>query len=131
MTKVQVKTVFPHRHLLGIEGLSRPDIETLLDMAEQDVELSRRVEKKRSDLRGQRLRRGERLAVGEDRQLPRRDARGFHELHGAGHGSAQVTGAGTYTVTSATQGNGSCALTCHTHIHTNVVDSWLNRSPLG
>lgn len=44
--------MFPHRHLLGIEGLSRPDIETLLDMAEQDVELSRRVEKKRSDLRG-------------------------------------------------------------------------------
>lgn len=44
--------MFPHRHLLGIEGLSRTDIETLLDMAEQDVELSRRVEKKRSDLRG-------------------------------------------------------------------------------
>ena len=46
------QSVFPHRHLLGIEGLTRPDIEMLLDMAEQDVELSRRVEKKRSDLRG-------------------------------------------------------------------------------
>jgi len=44
--------VFPHRHLLGIEGLSRPDIETLLDMAEQAVAVSRRVDKKRSDLRG-------------------------------------------------------------------------------
>jgi aspartate carbamoyltransferase catalytic subunit len=43
---------FPHRHLLGIEGLSRPDIETLLDMAEQAVEISRQVEKKRSNLRG-------------------------------------------------------------------------------
>jgi aspartate carbamoyltransferase catalytic subunit len=52
MTNHQGQPVFPHRHLLGIEGLSRPDIETLLDMAEQDVELSRRVEKKRSDLRG-------------------------------------------------------------------------------
>jgi aspartate carbamoyltransferase catalytic subunit len=52
MTIHQGQTVFPHRHLLGIEGLSRPDIETLLDMAEQNVELSRRVEKKRSDLRG-------------------------------------------------------------------------------
>jgi aspartate carbamoyltransferase catalytic subunit len=52
MTIHQAQTVFPHRHLLGIEGLSRPDIEALLDLAEQDVELSRRVEKKRSDLRG-------------------------------------------------------------------------------
>lgn len=52
MTTQSGQTAFPHRHLLGIEGLSRPDIETLLDLAEQDVELSRRVEKKRSDLRG-------------------------------------------------------------------------------
>jgi len=43
---------FPHRHLLGVEGLSRPDIETLLAMAEEAVEVSRQVEKKRSDLRG-------------------------------------------------------------------------------
>ncbi len=35
-----------------------------------------------------------------------------------------VTGAGTYTVTSATQGNGGCALTCHTHVHTAAVNSW-------
>ena len=37
---------------------------------------------------------------------------------------AIVTGAGTYTVTSATQGNGGCALTCHTHVHTAAVDDW-------
>jgi aspartate carbamoyltransferase catalytic subunit len=43
---------YPYRHLLGIEGLSRPDIEALLDMAEGYVELSRQVEKKRSTLRG-------------------------------------------------------------------------------
>ena len=44
--------VFRHRHLLGIEGLNRLDIESLLDMAEQAVAVSRRVDKKRSDLRG-------------------------------------------------------------------------------
>jgi aspartate carbamoyltransferase catalytic subunit len=43
---------FPHRHLLGIEGLARQDILTLLDMAEEAVEFSRQVEKKRSTLRG-------------------------------------------------------------------------------
>ncbi|KAF0231048.1 MAG: aspartate carbamoyltransferase catalytic [Beijerinckiaceae bacterium] len=44
--------VFPHRHLLGIEGLSRPDIEGLLDLAEEEVAISRQVEKKKSSLRG-------------------------------------------------------------------------------
>src|SRR5574343_176531 len=43
---------FPHRHLLGIEGLSRPDLEALLDLADEAVEISRQVEKKRSTLRG-------------------------------------------------------------------------------
>jgi aspartate carbamoyltransferase catalytic subunit len=43
---------FPHRHLLGIAGLSRPDIEVLLDRADEAVEISRQVEKKRSTLRG-------------------------------------------------------------------------------
>ena len=43
---------FPHRHLLGIEGLSRFDIEALLDLADAAVEVSRQVEKKRSTLRG-------------------------------------------------------------------------------
>jgi len=45
-------TKFPHRHLLSIEGLSPRDIETLLDMADEAVEISRQVEKKRAVLRG-------------------------------------------------------------------------------
>jgi aspartate carbamoyltransferase catalytic subunit len=44
--------IFPHRHLLGIEGLSRPDIEALLDLADEYVEVSRQIEKKKSTLRG-------------------------------------------------------------------------------
>lgn len=44
--------VFPHRHLLGIEGLTALDIEGLLDRAEDAVTLSRQVEKKRATLRG-------------------------------------------------------------------------------
>ncbi|MCP8939861.1 aspartate carbamoyltransferase catalytic subunit [Alsobacter sp. SYSU M60028] len=43
---------FPHRHLLGIEGLSARDITTLLDMADEAVEVSRQVEKKKATLRG-------------------------------------------------------------------------------
>jgi aspartate carbamoyltransferase catalytic subunit len=43
---------FPHRHLLAIEGLSRQDIETLLDLAQTEIEVSRQVEKKKSVLRG-------------------------------------------------------------------------------
>ena len=45
-------TAFPHRHLLGIEGLSRPEIEALLDLSESAIALSRQVEKKRAVLRG-------------------------------------------------------------------------------
>ncbi|MDB5509103.1 MAG: pyrB [Hyphomicrobiales bacterium] len=52
MSIARQKPLFPHRHLLGIEGLSRPEIEHLLDMAEEAVEVSRQVEKKRSILRG-------------------------------------------------------------------------------
>jgi aspartate carbamoyltransferase catalytic subunit len=43
---------FPHRHLLGIEGLNHLDIAALLDSADQFVELSRQVEKKSAALRG-------------------------------------------------------------------------------
>src|SRR4051794_23505646 len=43
---------FPHRHLLGIEGLGAQDILALLDMAEDAVALSRQVQKKRNVLRG-------------------------------------------------------------------------------
>lgn len=43
---------FPHRHLLGIAGLSPDDIEGLLAAAEDAVSLNRQVEKKVSTLRG-------------------------------------------------------------------------------
>ena len=44
--------VFSQRHLLGIEHLSRPEIEALLDLADEAVAISRQVEKKRTTLRG-------------------------------------------------------------------------------
>src|SRR6201994_1844320 len=44
--------VLSQRHLLGIEGLSREQIDGLLDLAEEFVELNRQVEKKRASLRG-------------------------------------------------------------------------------
>ena len=44
--------VLSHRHLLGIEGLSRDEISGLLDLAEEFVELNRQIEKKRTSLRG-------------------------------------------------------------------------------
>ena len=44
--------VFPHRHLLGIEGLSPFDITTLLDRADEAIEISRQIEKKKATLRG-------------------------------------------------------------------------------
>src|SRR5438552_3238471 len=40
------------RHLLGLEELSRAEIETILDKAEQFVEDSERRHKKRTDLQG-------------------------------------------------------------------------------
>ena len=46
---------FTRRHLLGIEGLSRPEIENLLDLADAAVDVSRAVEKKKSTLRGRTL----------------------------------------------------------------------------
>ena len=46
---------FQSRHLLGIEGLSRPEIENLLDLAEEAVNVSRAVEKKKATLRGRTL----------------------------------------------------------------------------
>ncbi|HTV31759.1 MAG TPA: aspartate carbamoyltransferase catalytic subunit [Methylocella sp.] len=55
MVNLPQKPFFPHRHLLGIEGLSAPDIEILLQLAEAAVELSRQVEKKRATLRGRTL----------------------------------------------------------------------------
>jgi aspartate carbamoyltransferase catalytic subunit len=46
---------FPHRHLLGIEGLQAAEIVGLLDLAETAVELSRQIEKKKAVLRGRTL----------------------------------------------------------------------------
>jgi len=43
---------FPHRHLLGIEGLSPDQITYLLDRADSYVEQSRQADKKQSLLRG-------------------------------------------------------------------------------
>src|ERR1700693_6215184 len=47
--------VFGNRHLLGIEGLSREDIEHVLDLADGYVELSRQADKKTTRLRGRTL----------------------------------------------------------------------------
>ena len=46
---------FPHRHLLGIEGLSPSEITALLDLSEEAAELGRQVYKKRDELRGRTL----------------------------------------------------------------------------
>ena len=46
---------FTRRHLLGIEGLNRLEIENLLDLAEEAVNVSRAVEKKKATLRGRTL----------------------------------------------------------------------------
>jgi aspartate carbamoyltransferase catalytic subunit len=47
-----MSSAFPHRHLLGIEGLSPQDIAFLLDSSESAVDVSRQVEKKKATLRG-------------------------------------------------------------------------------
>ena len=44
--------IYPHRHLLGIEGLTVQDMEALLDLADRAVDVSRQVEKKKTTLRG-------------------------------------------------------------------------------
>src|SRR4051812_45355341 len=46
---------FGYRHLLGIEWLSREDIEHVLDRADTYVELSRQSDKKTATLRGRTL----------------------------------------------------------------------------
>ncbi len=42
----------PNRHLLGIEGMTADEIVGLLDLAEEAVEISRQIEKKKTVLRG-------------------------------------------------------------------------------
>jgi aspartate carbamoyltransferase catalytic subunit len=45
--------MWKRRHLLGLEELNRSEIETILDTAEEFVEVSDRRRKKRTDLKGQ------------------------------------------------------------------------------
>jgi aspartate carbamoyltransferase catalytic subunit len=45
-------TAFPHRHLLGIEGLSAADLTTVLDLGERFLEINERPIKKVPTLRG-------------------------------------------------------------------------------
>src|ERR1700749_1394212 len=52
MTNASAPFAFPHRHLLGIEGLSPDDISQLLDRAESYIEQNRQADKKRSLLSG-------------------------------------------------------------------------------
>ncbi|MGQ2908505.1 MAG: aspartate carbamoyltransferase catalytic subunit [Aliihoeflea sp.] len=52
MTSPATFPPYPHRHLLGIKGLSPLDIENLLDRAEAAVAISRGADKKRATLRG-------------------------------------------------------------------------------
>ncbi len=52
MTADSAPFIFPHRHLLSIEGLSPDDITALLDRAEGYIEQNRQGDKKQSLLRG-------------------------------------------------------------------------------
>ncbi len=52
MTEQSPAPLFPHRHLLGIKGLSPLDITTLLDLADSEVAVSRQPEKKKTILSG-------------------------------------------------------------------------------
>jgi aspartate carbamoyltransferase catalytic subunit len=47
-----VPAPWTRRHLLGLEDLSKSEIETILDTAEEFVEVSQRHRKKRADLKG-------------------------------------------------------------------------------
>ncbi|MCX6546932.1 MAG: CxxxxCH/CxxCH domain-containing protein, partial [Acidobacteria bacterium] len=42
---------------------------------------------------------------------------------------AVASGLLTYSVNGGTQGNGGCALTCHTHIHVPTVETWTFNGP--
>lgn len=46
------QNIFPHQHLLGIKGLSIQDLSTLLDRADTNVTLSKKIDKKKSLLYG-------------------------------------------------------------------------------
>ncbi len=48
----QPKLPYPHRHLLGIEGLSPLEMQALLDMADETAEANRQAGKRRDTLHG-------------------------------------------------------------------------------
>ena len=52
MSNPHINALFPHRHLLAIEGLSSQEITLLLDIAEGYVEQNRQADKKKTLLRG-------------------------------------------------------------------------------
>lgn len=52
MTYKNDHQVFPHRHFLGIKGLSRQDLTILLDRAHENIAISRQEIKKKSTLNG-------------------------------------------------------------------------------
>lgn len=52
MTQTTSFPIFPHRHLLGIKGLSENDLLTLIDRADANVAISRQIDKKKTSMRG-------------------------------------------------------------------------------
>ena len=52
LTSEEAAAVFPHRHLLGIEGLNPLQIGALLDLADSYVEQNRQINKKKDVLKG-------------------------------------------------------------------------------
>ncbi|NBR79709.1 MAG: aspartate carbamoyltransferase catalytic subunit, partial [Alphaproteobacteria bacterium] len=52
MSQRPLSFTFPHRNLLGIEGLSVSDITNLLDLSDSYVEQNRQLDKKTAVLRG-------------------------------------------------------------------------------
>jgi len=52
MDTIEPALAFPHRHLLGIEGLSPAEIGMLLDLSDSYAEANRRLQKKMTVLRG-------------------------------------------------------------------------------
>ncbi len=55
MTHALAEREFPHRHILGIEGMTRDQITFLLDLSESYVAHNRRADKKGSALKGRTL----------------------------------------------------------------------------
>ncbi|CAM1634394.1 Asp/Orn-binding domain [Bartonella apihabitans] len=52
MTQTTSFPIFPHRHLLGIKGLTAHDLTTLIDRADANVAISRQLDKKKTSMRG-------------------------------------------------------------------------------